>query len=78
MPQGEYDIIAGSAANDFFRYGGYSGMSVDPTDDCTFWFTGEYNPASEWSTRIAAFRFDACGSSQSDQQIWLPVIQFAQ
>ncbi|MFZ0548488.1 MAG: hypothetical protein WAM60_23775 [Candidatus Promineifilaceae bacterium] len=63
MPQGEYSIVAGSAANGSNRYGDYSAMSVDPIDDCTFWFTGEYNPASQWSTRIAAFRFDACGST---------------
>jgi hypothetical protein len=34
---------------------------VDPIDECTFWFTGEYNTASQWSTRIGKFRFDACG-----------------
>ena len=44
------------------RYGDYAAMSIDPVDDCTFWFTGEYNPASQWSTRIGAFRFDECGS----------------
>ena len=62
MPQGEYNIIAGSASNASYRYGDYSGISVDPIDDCTFWFTGEYNPAPQWSTRIAAFRFDGCGT----------------
>jgi hypothetical protein len=34
-------------------------MSVDPEDDCTFWFTSEYGGSG--STRVAAFRFDACG-----------------
>ncbi|MEA3335953.1 MAG: choice-of-anchor J domain-containing protein [Chloroflexota bacterium] len=63
MPQGEYTIVDGSAANGSNRYGDYSAMSVDPIDDCTFWFTGEYNETSQWSTRIAAFRFDACGSN---------------
>ncbi|NIM61333.1 MAG: hypothetical protein GTO30_06660, partial [Acidobacteria bacterium] len=41
--------------------GDYSAMNLDPDDDCTFWFTGEYNASSNWSTRIASFRFDACG-----------------
>ncbi|MCB8917509.1 MAG: hypothetical protein H6666_06265 [Ardenticatenaceae bacterium] len=63
MPQGENMGISGSASNGSNRYGDYAAMSVDPVDDCTFWFTGEYNPASQWSTRIIAFRFDACGSS---------------
>jgi leucyl aminopeptidase len=38
-------------------------MSVDPADDCTFWFTGMYNPASQWRTRIATFKFDSCGNA---------------
>ncbi len=60
MPQGEYTLIAGTAANGSNRYGDYSAMSVDPIDDCTFWFTGEYNVSSQWSTRIGAFKFDSC------------------
>jgi hypothetical protein len=63
MPQGEYTLIAGTAANGSNRYGDYSSMSVDPVDDCTFWFTGEYNVSSQWSTRIGAFKFDSCGAS---------------
>ena len=40
MPQGEFTIVNGTAANALNRYGDYSGMSVDPSDDCTFWFYG--------------------------------------
>jgi hypothetical protein len=54
-------LVAGSASNGSNRYGDYASMSVDPTDGCTFWFTGEYNTSSQWSTRIGALRFDACG-----------------
>ncbi len=61
LPQGEYNIVSGTASNGSNRYGDYAAMSVDPVDDCTFWFTGQYNPASQWSTRVAAFRFDECG-----------------
>ena len=61
MTQGEISIIAGSASNSSNRYGDYSAMNLDPEDDCTFWFTGEYNSSSSWSTRIASFRFEACG-----------------
>jgi hypothetical protein len=35
-------------------------MSVDPANNCEFWFTGEYNPAASWSTRIGRFKFDTC------------------
>ncbi len=61
MTQGENTIVAGTASNDENRYGDYSGMNLDPADDCTFWFTGEYNATGLWSTRVASFRFDACG-----------------
>jgi len=47
---------SGSAA----RWGDYSMMSVDPTDDGTFWYTTEYIQSSgsvPWRTRIASFIF---------------------
>ena len=45
------------------RWGDYSAMTIDPTDDCTFWYTNEYlkaNGAFNWSTRIASFKFSGC------------------
>jgi Bacterial Ig domain len=39
-------------------------MSIDPADDCTFWYTTEYNSSNKggnWATRIASFRFPGCG-----------------
>ena len=38
-------------------------MQLDPSDDCTFWFTSEYmkTTGSAWNTRIANFRFPNCG-----------------
>jgi hypothetical protein len=45
------------------RWGDYSSMAIDSTDDCTFWYTNQYQPASggnRWSTRIASFSFPAC------------------
>ncbi|HET6444628.1 MAG TPA: hypothetical protein VFI27_08610, partial [candidate division Zixibacteria bacterium] len=62
MPEGEHVLVSGAGTNGSNRYGDYSAMSVDPVDDCTFWFTGEYNATSQWSTRIGAFKFDACGT----------------
>ncbi|TDR46614.1 hypothetical protein DFR29_103148 [Tahibacter aquaticus] len=46
------------------RWGDYTSMSVDPSDDCTFWFTGEFYPTTstnQWSTRICSFKFSECG-----------------
>ena len=45
------------------RWGDYSAMTVDPSDDCTFWFTTEYlkaNGTFNWSTRVASFKVDGC------------------
>jgi Secretion system C-terminal sorting domain/GEVED domain len=47
-------LAAGTAANGSNRYGDYNDMGVDPTDG-SFWSTGEYNPATNWSTRISHF-----------------------
>jgi len=53
----EMTLVDGVAANASYRYGDYSNLSVDPSDDKTFWFTGEYNPSGQWSTRIGTFKF---------------------
>jgi subtilisin-like proprotein convertase family protein len=69
--QGEGIVAAGgrSQTSTGSRWGDYSAMSVDPADDCTFWFTQEYYdpvapvPCSAttcWTTRIASFKFPGC------------------
>jgi hypothetical protein len=48
------------------RWGDYSAMTLDPVDQCTFYYTNEYlqtNGAFNWSTRIASFRFPSCTSA---------------
>ncbi|MEO8198783.1 MAG: hypothetical protein ABI689_18870, partial [Thermoanaerobaculia bacterium] len=45
------------------RWGDYSAMTIDPADECTFWYTSEYYTASSsstWATRIGAFRVPQC------------------
>jgi hypothetical protein len=44
------------------RWGDYSGMSIDPADDCTFWYTNEYRQANAamWSTYISNFKMPGC------------------
>jgi len=47
------------------RWGDYSAMTVDPADDCTFWYTQEYSKTTgsfSWNTRIANFKFPSCAS----------------
>lgn len=61
LPQLERVILNGtaSAAGTGGRWGDYSALSVDPVDDCTFYFTTHVVGGA---TRIAAFRFDTCGT----------------
>ena len=67
MPQGEGVMVngAGSQTGGGNRWGDYSSMNIDPTDDCTFWYTTEYysaTSASSWQTRISSFKFPSCVS----------------
>jgi hypothetical protein len=43
-------------------------LSVDPADDCTFWYTQEYyaTTGSNWQTRIGSFKFPSCGATTPD------------
>src|SRR5262252_2307474 len=55
---------AGSQTGGLTRWGDYSAMTIDPADDCTFWYTQEYikaNGSFNWNTRIANFKFSTCG-----------------
>ena len=67
MDQGEGTIINGAGSQtgqSLSRWGDYSSMSVDPSDDCTFWYTTEYIPSNgafNWRTRIGSFKFAGCG-----------------
>ena len=63
--QAESSILAGggSQTGRLTRWGDYSAMSVDPVDDCTFYYTNEYLKTTgsfNWSTRIASFKFPGC------------------
>ena len=75
LPQGEHTLVNGTASNNSNRYGDYSAMSVDPSDDCTFWFTGQWNAAGTWSTRIGKLKFDECGPVQPlPARVYLPLV----
>ena len=61
MPQGEAAIVTGTGSQTSSqRWGDYSDMTVDPVDDCTFWFVSEYVPTTSgngWRTRIGSFKY---------------------
>jgi len=53
----------GSQQRSLSRWGDYTAMSLDPVDDCTFWYTDQYLQTSgrfNWSTRIGSFKFPSC------------------
>jgi hypothetical protein len=64
--QAEASLFAGTGSQsgqNLDRWGDYSAMTVDPSDDCTFWYTNEYLKATgafNWSTRIGSFKFATC------------------
>ncbi len=60
MSLAETTIAAGAAAETSGRWGDYYQMTVDPVDDCTFWFVGMYRPSGGWQTRIQDFKFPGC------------------
>jgi len=45
------------------RWEDYTQTAVDPSDDCTIWYVGDYlkKGATSYSTRIGAFRLPGCG-----------------
>ena len=72
MTLGEATIIDGSGVQRTTnsRWGDYTSMNVDPTDDCTFWYVNEYytlagqlSSTAGWQTRIASFKFPSCSGS---------------
>ncbi|MEJ7577757.1 MAG: PEGA domain-containing protein [Pyrinomonadaceae bacterium] len=74
--QSEQSIQVGTGVQTNFtglasRWGDYSSMNVDPTDDCTFFYTQEYYQTTDrtpttqpfgvnWQTRVGSFKFAQC------------------
>jgi hypothetical protein len=60
----EVTILTGSGVQTTtYRWGDYSGMSVDPADECTFWYTNQYLLTTgdyNWTTNITSFKFPSC------------------
>src|SRR5215510_12558549 len=54
---------AGAQTASLHRWGDYASMVIDPSDDCTFWFTSEYlkdTGSFNWSTWISSFKISGC------------------
>jgi hypothetical protein len=60
---GETVLVEGEAAQaNTMRWEDYTQTAVDPSDDCTIWYVGDYvkRDAVNYSTRIGAFRMPGC------------------
>jgi hypothetical protein len=69
MTLGEAVIVNGTGVQRTTnsRWGDYSSMNIDPTDDCTFWYVNEYytlagqlSSTAGWQTRIGSFALPGC------------------
>lgn len=63
MPQGEGHIVDGTGSQTSnARWGDYTAMSVDPVDDCTFWYVNEYYTSNggDWQMRVGSFVYPSC------------------
>lgn len=69
LPQSEATLIAGAGSDlgGGNGIGDYAELTLDPTDDCTFWYTSAYiattTQGGDYHTRIGAFRFSSCGGT---------------
>jgi hypothetical protein len=69
MTLGEGTIMNGSGVQRTTnsRWGDYTSMNIDPSDDCTFWYANEYytlagqlSSTAGWQTRIGSFKLPGC------------------
>src|SRR6266404_4398057 len=86
----EISLLEGTGSqtgNSLSRWGDYSALRIDPSDDCTFWYTNEYIPSNgsyNWATFIGSFKFANCGApptpdfSVSASPASQPVVQGSQ
>ncbi len=61
--------VGGGSQTGTNRWGDYSAMRIDPSDDCTFWYTTGYytsTSSSDWGTWFGALTFPSCASSTPD------------
>ena len=60
------------------RWGDYSSLTLDPSDDCTFYYTTEYLPQDgqfNWRTNVASFKFQNCpGATTTSATLAAPTV----
>ena len=55
-------VVEGQASQTVMRWEDYTQTAMDPGDDCTIWYVGDYvkRGAATYSTRIGSFRLPGC------------------
>jgi hypothetical protein len=55
-------LVEGEAAQDAVRWEDYTQTAIDPSDDCTIWYVGDYlrKGSDVYSSKIGAFRMPGC------------------
>lgn len=56
-------LIEGEGSQNVMRWEDYTQTAMDPSDDCTIWYVGDYMKKGEtnYTSRIGAFRMPGCG-----------------
>ena len=57
-------LAEGEGSQNAMRWEDYTQTAIDPSDDCTIWYVGDYmkQGASNYSSRIGAFRLPGCSA----------------
>ncbi len=79
LAQGEATLFSGTGSQTGTgnRWGDYSDLTVDPVDDCTFWYTQEYYQTTgtySWRTRIGSFKLSTCGGAPTPTPTPTPTV----
>lgn len=55
-------LVEGAGVQNVMRWEDYTQTAIDPSDDCTVWYVGDYIKKGEtnYSSRIGAFRMPGC------------------
>ncbi|MEK6304175.1 MAG: C25 family cysteine peptidase [Acidobacteriota bacterium] len=71
LPAVARSVQTGSCGGTCTRWGDYSAMTIDPVDECTFWYTHLYFPVqgANWVTRIGSFKFPTCVSLPTEAKM---------
>jgi hypothetical protein len=61
----EHTLVEGEDVQTLMRWEDYTQTAIDPSDDCTIWYVGDYikKDAASYSTRIGAYRLPGCSGT---------------